>query len=129
MAQELIPKAGQPLLSIEEVTRRLKATFKHVELDIERASKESEELIQFITNARASGATGYSVEDIERTKRSIGRSVFVTVADEPSVYISFTLSPEAETIFIGFESEEQEKAANPLCERLARALDYEMEIV
>jgi hypothetical protein len=129
MAQELIPKPGQPLLPIDEVTRRLKATFKHVKLDGECASKNIEESIQFMTEARARGAIGYSDEQIERAKRSIGHSVHVVVADDPSVCISFTLSPEDETIFIGFESGEHEEAATPLCERLAKALDYEMEVV
>jgi hypothetical protein len=129
MAQELIPKPGQPLLSIDEVTRRLKATFKYVEIDGGRASQGIEESVQFMTKARAQGATGYSAEQIESAKRSIGHSVHVVVADDPSVCISFTLSPEDETVFIGFESDEHEEAATPLCERLAKALDYEMEIV
>ncbi len=82
-----------------------------------------------MTKARARGATGYSAEDIERRRRAIGHSVFVVLADKPSVYISFTLSPEGEQIFIGFESDKHERAARPLCERLEKVLDYDMEVV
>ncbi|HXI69692.1 MAG TPA: hypothetical protein VNN22_04970 [Verrucomicrobiae bacterium] len=129
MAHELIPKEGQPPLPIDEIIRRLKGSFKHVKLDIERASKDCKESIQRMTSALKRGAKWCSAEDVDREKRVLGHSVYVIVADDPSTYISFTLSPETEKIFIGFESGWNEQAATPLCERLEEVLDYDMEIV
>ncbi len=129
MAQELIPKGGKPALPINEIIRRLEANFKHVKLDTERAKRECEESIQRMTRALQQGAKWCTPAELEQTKREMGRTIYVIVADNPSAYISFTLSPETEQIFIGFESGQHEKAARPLCKRLEKVLDYDMEEV
>lgn len=132
MAHEFTPKAGQPLLPIDEITCRLKEHFAHVELDVERASSDLQRWIEWVHEARTRGASAYSDAQIERAQRAIGRSVFVIVADDPGTdteYLAFTLGPEDEKIFVGYTSEEHEKAAAPFRERLARILDYEMELV
>jgi hypothetical protein len=132
MAHEFRPKRGNPLLPIGEVTRRLQTAFKHVELDVERASRDLEGWIRFVIDARSRGATAYTDEKIERARRAIGRSVFVIVADDPDTevaYLAFSLEPEDEMIFVGYESEEQERASVGLRRRLAKVLDYEMKLV
>jgi hypothetical protein len=129
MAQELIPNEGQPPLAIDEIIRRLKASFKHVKLDTESAKKECEVSIQRITSGLARGAKWCSTADLARAERELGKTVNVIVADDTTTYISFTLSPETEQIFIGFEGGDHEEAAMPLCERLEEVLGYDMETV
>jgi hypothetical protein len=129
MAQELIPKDGQSALPIDEITQRLKANFKHVKLDTESAKKDCEQSIQRMTSALARGAKWCTPAQLERTKRELGKTMNVRVADDDTTYIFFTLSPETEQIFIGFEGGKHEEAARPLCERLEEILDYDMEEV
>ena len=71
-------------------------------------------------------------EEIERLRRSIGRAVYVVLADGPNAegrYLSFLLEPEHERIFLSYESGLHEDASRDLRERLARVLDYDMELV
>jgi hypothetical protein len=78
------------------------------------------------------GAPHFDNEDVERARRSIGHSVYVVLADGPRpglAYLSFLLEPEQESIFISYESGKHEDASCELLERLARVLDYEMELV
>lgn len=126
MAQELVPKEGQPPLAIDEIIGRLRASFKHVKLDAEGARRECAAFIERTTSALAQGAWWATAEKLERRKRELGQTVNVTLADDETTYVCFTLSPEAEWIFIGFEGGEHEEAAMPLCERLEKVLDYEM---
>ena len=70
--------------------------------------------------ARA-GGPHYDNEDIERARRSIGRSACVTLADDPNTdlaYLSFILEPDHEKIFIDYESGRHEEASRELRERL-----------
>jgi hypothetical protein len=58
--------------------------------------------------------------------------VYVVLADEPNAdgrYLSFLLEPEHERIFISYESGRHEEASRELRERLARVLDYGVELV
>lgn len=126
MARELVPKEGQLPLAIDEIIGRLKASFKHVKLDAEGARRACEKFIERTTSALALGAWWATVENLESQKRELGKTVNVTLADDETTYICFTLSPETEWIFIGFEGGEHEVAAMPLCERLAKVLDYDM---
>ena len=132
MGHELRPKAGQPHLVIGEITSRMQAAFKFVELDKERASQDLQGWIDWVQEARKKGATAYSDEQIEKARRAIGRSFFVILADDPNTetaYLSFSLEPEDKKIFIGYESDVQEQASDELRTRLARVLDYDMELV
>ena len=132
MAYEFWPKPGQQMLSIDEVVRRLKSNFGHVELDTDRATQDILRTIEFVQGLRARGATAYTDEDIERQRRAAGKSVHIVVSDDPSAkfaYLTFTLGPEDERIFIGYESDEHEKASEELRLRLARILDYDVELV
>jgi hypothetical protein len=129
MAHELTPKTGRPALSTDEIVRRLQASFKHVELDVEKASRQLRESMQYM--ARTSGPH-YDSEDIERARRAIGRAVYVTVSDDINAhlaYLSFLLEPEDETIFIGYESGRHEETSRELRGRLVRVLDYHIELV
>jgi hypothetical protein len=129
MAHELTPKADHPPLQVEEIIRRLHDSFAHVELDVERASRELEESVRYMARA---GRPHFSNEDIEHAQGSIGRSAHVIIADDPNSdfkYLSFILEPEHEKIFIDYESDEHEEASRELRERLARILDCDMDLV
>jgi len=129
MAHALTPKADASALPMEDIIRRLHESFAHVELDAERASRELEERARYMAGV---GAPHYDDEDVKRSRRSIGRSVYVVLADDPRAdlaYISFLLEPEDESIFIDYESGRHEAASRELRERLARVLDYEIELV
>jgi hypothetical protein len=129
MAYVLTPKAGAPALPMENIIGRLRESFAHVELNAERASRELEESARYMAGV---GPPHYDDEDIRRSRQSIGRSVYVVVADDPGAdlaYVSFLLEPEHEEIFIDCESGRHEAASRELRERLARVLDYEMELV
>ena len=129
MGHELTPKSERPPLPIEEIIRRLNDSFGHVELDVERASRELESGALYMART---GAPHFDNEDVERARRSIGHSVYVVLADGPSpglACLSFLLEPEQESIFISYESGKHEDASRELLERLARVLDYEMELV
>ena len=129
MAHELTPKEGRAPLTIDEIVRRLQYSFAHVELDVERASRELEHSWRYMAGV---GGPHFDDEDIARARRAIGRSVYVVVADDPNAdlaYLSFLLEPEHEKIFISYESGRHEEESRDLRERLARVLDYEMELV
>ena len=129
MAHELTPKSERSPLPIEEIIRRLNDSFGHVELDVERASRELESGALYMART---GAPHFDNEDVERARRSIGHSVYVVLADDANAdlaYLSFLLEPEHERIFIAYESRAHEDASRELLERLARVLDYEMELV
>jgi hypothetical protein len=131
MSHELWPKADRAPLPIDEIIQRLRDSFVHVEVDVEEASSHLEEEIRQIL--RTGGGSNHSnSEEIERVRRSIGRAVYVVLADGPSTdgtYLSFLLEPEHERIFISYESGRHEEASRDLRERLARVLDYDMELV
>ena len=129
MAHELTPKAGGLPLQMNEIVRRLRDAFAHVELDVDRASQQLEESVRHM---RRVGGPHFGAEDIEHTRRSIGRSVYVIVADDPltdAAYLCFILEPDDEKIFISYESQRHETASRGLRERLARVLDYDIELV
>ena len=129
MAHELTPKAGSPPLSVDEIVRRLQASFAHVEVDVDRATQSLEESIRHM---RRTGGPHFTEHDIERERRLIGHAVFVVVADQPQTdvaYLDFILEPDHEKIFIAYESGRHEKASRPLRERLAHVLDYDIELV
>lgn len=131
MSHELWPKADCAPLPIDEFIRRLRDSFAHVELDVEEASRHLEEEIRYLL--RTGGGSGRSnTEEIERLRRSIGRAVTVVLADgsvTDGSYLSFLLEPEHERIFISYESRRHEEESRELRERLARVLDYDMELV
>jgi hypothetical protein len=129
MAHELTPKPERPPLPIEEIIRRLNDSFGHVELDVEQASRALQDGVRYMART---GPPHFDSDDIERARRSIGHSVYVVLADDANpdlAYLSFLLEPEHESIFIGYESGGHEDASRELLERLARVLDYEMELV
>jgi hypothetical protein len=114
---------------MDEIIRRLRDSFAHVEVDVEEASSHLEEeirqMLQMVGEYRPSS------EEIERVRRSIGQAVYVVLADGPdtdSTYLSFLLEPEHECILISYESGRHEEASCDLRERLARVLDYDMEL-
>jgi hypothetical protein len=129
VAHELTPKPGRLPLSIAEITQRLRDAFAYVELDVERASRELAE------SARHMARTGwphFTEADIQRAKDSIGRAVYVIVADDVHAdvaYLSFLVEPDHERVFIGYESGAHEEASRELRNRLARILDYDIELV
>ena len=129
MAHELTPKAGSPPLPVDEIVRRLQASFAHVELDVERATDSLKESIRHMTRT---GGPHFTDEDIDRERRLIGHAVFVVLADDPHAglaYLDFILEPDHEKIFIAYESGRHEDACRDLRERLARVLDYDVELV
>jgi hypothetical protein len=129
MAHELFPKADKQALSFDDVIRRLRDSFAHVQLDTARASRELEESAQYMARA---GSPHFDQEDVDRARRSIGRASYVIVADDPNAdlaYLSFLLEPDHEKIFIDYESRLHEEMSQTLRERLARVLDYDLELV
>jgi hypothetical protein len=129
MAHELTPKPQRPPLPIDEIIRRLNNSFGHVELDVERASRELRNSMRYMAGT---GPPHFDDEDIGRARQAIGRSVSVVLADDANsdlAYLSFLLEPDDERIFIGYESGAHEDASRELLERLARVLDYELELV
>ena len=130
MAHELTPKAGQPYLSPEEVVRRLKNNFKYVDASASRGAAPIEQGIAYMVSARQSGAP-YTDEEIERLRGVKDKAIDVIVADESRAdlaYLSVLIEPD-EKLFFGYESGEHEDAAKPLLERIAKALEYEIELV
>src|SRR5262245_65943949 len=104
MAHELTPTTGRPTLVTDEIIRRLQLSFEHVELDVEKASRQLRESVQHMARV---GGPHFDSEVIERARRSIGRAVYVTVSDDINAdlaYVSFLLEPEHEKIFIEYES-------------------------
>ncbi len=129
MAHELIPKPDKPALSFDEVMRRLRDSFAHVELDTALASRQLEESAQHMART---GSPHFSQEDVDRARRLIGHASYVIVADDASTkgaYLSFLLEPDHESIFIAYESRTHEEMSQALRERLARVLDYDVELV
>jgi hypothetical protein len=129
MAHELTPKATRAALPVDEVIRRLDASFAHVELDVDRASRDLSDSLRYMAGV---GPPQFADEDIQRARRSLGRSVHVVIADDAKAdlaYVSFLLEPEYEKIFIDYESAEHENASRELVQRLARILDYDAEVV
>jgi hypothetical protein len=51
MAHELKPKADNPPLPVDEIVRRLRALFAHVQVDVERASRELEANARYMVRA------------------------------------------------------------------------------
>lgn len=131
MSHELWPKADHAPLPIEEIIRRLRDSFAHVEIDVEEASRHLEEEIRHMMRT-SGGDSPWNREEIEQARQSIGRAVYVVLADDPhtdATYLSFLLEPEHERIFISYESGRHEDASRELRERLARVLDYDLELV
>ena len=131
MSHELWPKADRAPLPIDEIIRRLRDSFAHIEIDVEEASRHLEEEIRQILRTVGDSDRSNS-EEIERLRRSIGRAVYVVLADGPNTdgtYLSFLLEPEHDRIFISYESGRHEEASRDRRERLARVLDYDMELV
>ena len=129
MAHELTPKADNPPLPVDEVIRRLRDSFAQVQVDVERASRELEESARYMARA---GGPHFSKEDIDRARRLIGHAAYVIIAADAGtdlMYLSFLLEPEHERIFIDYESVMHEERSRELRERLARALDYDVELV
>jgi hypothetical protein len=129
MAHELTAKLGKTPLPFDEVIRRLRDSFRHVELDQDRASQQLNESVRYMART---GSPHFTNEDIDRAKQSIGRATYVIIADDPNpdlAYLSFLLEPEDETIFLGYQSRTHEEMSRDLRERLARVLDYEIELV
>lgn len=129
MAHELTPKSDRRPLSVDDITQRLRGTFGHVELDVESASRELEESARYMART---GWPHFTEADVQRARASIGRAVYVIVADDPHAdvaYLSFLVEPDHERIFIGYESRMHEEASRELRDRLARTLDYDIELV
>src|SRR5262245_64565261 len=100
MANELTPKAERRALPIDEITRRLRESFGHVELDEDRASRELSDSVRYMAGV---GSPHFTDEDIQSARQSIGHSVYVVIADDANAalaYLSFLLAPEHEKIFI-----------------------------
>lgn len=131
MSHELWPKADGASLPIDEIIRRLRDSFAHVEIDVEEASRQLEEEIRQLLRTGGESNPSNS-EEIDRVRRLIGRAVYVVLADGSNpdgAYLSFLLEPEHERIFIGYESGRHEEASRELREQLSRVLDYDMELV
>ncbi len=129
MAHELTPKPDSTPLAFDEVIRRLRASFTHVELNEDRASQQLNDSMRYMART---GGPHFTNEDVERARQSIGRAAYVIIADDPDAdlaYLSFLLEPEHEKIVIDYESGAHEEMARELRERLARVLDYELELV
>ena len=129
MAHELTPKANRPPLPIDEIIRRLRESYRHVELDVERASRELDESARYMAGT---GWPHYDAADIARSRQAIGRAVYVSLADDANAglaYLSFLLEPEHDKIFIAYESGVHEEESRALRDRLARILDYDIELV
>jgi hypothetical protein len=129
MAHELTPRPGNTPLTFDEVIHRIRDSFRHVELNEDRASQQLTESVRYMART---GSPHFTSEDIERARASIGRATYVILADDPDAdlaYLSFLLEPEDETIFLAYESGAHEEMSRDLRERLARVLDYEVELV
>jgi len=129
MAHELTPKPQNPPLPFDEVVRRLRDSFAHIELAEGRAAQELNERARYMART---GWPHFKAEDIERERHLVGRATYVVVADDPNTdlaYLSFMLEPDHEKIFIDYESRAHEEISTGLRERLARVLDYEIELV
>src|SRR5262245_1412162 len=96
MAHELTPKDGRPPLPIDEIVRRLQDAFAHVEVDVDRASRELEESARYMARV---GGPHFDNADVERARAAMGRSAYVVIADDPATsaaYLSFLLEPDHE---------------------------------
>lgn len=126
MAHELTPKPGERYLVPEEIVRRLRLAFEYVDASQSRAVESIEQSIQYM---RRSGA--FNDAEIERLLSIKDKAIDVIVADEalPGLaYLTVLIEPD-ERLFFDYESQSHEKAARPLLERIARLLEYDLELV
>ena len=129
MAHELTPKANRPYLTPKEVVRRLREAFRYVDASASRGAKAIDDGIEYMLAAQQTGAP-FTNEEIERSRSVRNKSIDIIVADAsaPNVILSVLIEPN-ERLFFGYESGEHEDAAKPLLERIARVLDYKIELV
>jgi hypothetical protein len=129
MAHELTPKANQPYLTPKEVVGRLRRAFKYVDASASRGAKSIDQSIEYMLSAQKTGAP-FTDEEIERLRSVRRKSIDIIIADasEPDVVLSVLVEPD-ERLFFGYESGEHEDVARPLLERIAKVLDYKIELV
>ena len=129
MGHKLRPKNNGPFLAPKEVVRRLRNDIKYVDASSARAAKSIDEGIKYMLEVRETGG-GFTEEEIERLRSVRNKSIDIIIGDaaKPNAILSFVVEP-GEELFIGYESGQHEDAAKPLLERIARALDYEIELV
>ena len=129
MAHELTPRPGNTPLTFDEVLHRIRDSFRHVELNEDRASQQLHESVRYMART---GSPQFTSEDIERARAAIGRATYVILADDPDAdlaYLSFLLEPEDEKIFLAYQSGAHEEMSRDLRERLAQVLGYDIELV
>jgi hypothetical protein len=129
MGHSLEPKSGL-FLPLDEVVTRLKREFRIVEASQEEAQSMIDGMLEYGRWLQSRGVKeGAPVTANLRQVRD--SSLMVAVADRKRYgreYLSFLLKPD-QGIFVDYEDGHHEKAAKPLLERVARALQYEIAVV
>jgi hypothetical protein len=121
-----------PLLSPDEVIRRLRQEFKYVHVNKERGTKYVEDRIRYLRGLQAKGKNPFGVPmepEIERLNAIRVTTVHVMISDDDpagNAYLSTYLLPGSSIMFTYASPEHYEKA-QPLLNRVASVLKYEIE--
>lgn len=131
MGTELVPRSGQ-LPDVQEIIRRMRAEFSYVTVDEDDGLKQARERAEWIEQAPARIFLGRRQEALRGAAKlkalSRGEAVTIEFGDGQAVTRRFVAIP-GEPLSFGYASEADEKLGQKLIERLALALDCDVERV
>jgi hypothetical protein len=125
----LYPKEGGRYLSPTEVIEKLKQEFAHVEVDAAKGEVHILNMIAQLIRMQDFSPPPASPEDIERLRSVKNEARYVTVMSESmdqDAYLTTCIIP-GEMLFFDYSSARHEIISRPLLERIAAALNYEIE--
>ena len=125
MSSELSPVDGQPYLSNREALARIIDEFSMVIIDRVDRRKHMDQAIAQLLRMEA------PVEVVEEYRAKRDRTPMVQITDDPqseTCYLRFMLIPDRR-ILVGYHSGRHEKDSEPLLERLAAVLGYQVTLV
>jgi hypothetical protein len=129
MALRLCAKAQREYLEPREVVNRINTAFAYVEVSEEAGRKHVDEVITQLQSMMRDGTIPQDSHYIARMKRMKDEAVFVYFGDNPGIEekcLNTTIIP-GEPLYFHYSSPEHETAAQPLLERCAVALGYDIE--
>lgn len=125
MAHRLDPPVDSPALPPDEVERRLRAEFGHVEAD---ADGGAEVVASMLRQFERMNAPPEVVEEHRQLLPSAVRFVVAEAPDFADAYLCFTAMP-GRGFLLGYHSARHEREARPLLDRCARVLGYGVTLV
>ena len=125
MSSELSPVDGQPYLSNREALARIIDEFSMVIIDRVDGRKQMDQAVAQFLRVEA------PVQVVEEYLAKRDRTPMVQITDEPqseTCYLRFMLIPDRR-ILVGYHSGRHEKDSEPLLERLAVVLGYQVTLL